>query len=65
MPRRGHLGSLKGALSPVSCSLPIRREKKRIDLALWLGEDQEALILHEGQEYLLRITRNGKLILTK
>jgi hemin uptake protein HemP len=30
-----------------------------------LGEGREAILEHGGQEYRLRITSNGKLILTK
>lgn len=30
-----------------------------------LGERREVRIAHEGSEYVLRATRNGKLILTK
>jgi len=30
-----------------------------------LGDAQELIIVHSGEEYRLRITRNGKLILTK
>jgi hemin uptake protein HemP len=30
-----------------------------------LRDAREVVLLHAGQEYLLRITRNGKLILTK
>ncbi len=29
-----------------------------------LGSDREVVILHNGREYRLRITQNGKLILT-
>lgn len=30
-----------------------------------LGEDREIVIIHDGKEYLLRITINNRLILTK
>jgi hemin uptake protein HemP len=30
-----------------------------------LGGDREAILEHDGQDYRLRITANGKLILTK
>ena len=30
-----------------------------------LGSDREAILEHDGQDYRLRITANGKLILTK
>jgi hemin uptake protein HemP len=37
----------------------------RIDIRALLGGGREAIMLHGEQEYRLRITRNGKLILTK
>ena len=36
----------------------------RIDSARLLGRARELVILHAGREYRLRITQNGKLILT-
>jgi len=30
-----------------------------------LGKNNELVIEHQGQEYLLRLTSNGKLLLTK
>ncbi|WP_291717427.1 hemin uptake protein HemP [Magnetospirillum sp. 64-120] len=30
-----------------------------------LGKGGELVIIHQGQEYLLRLTSNGKLLLTK
>lgn len=41
------------------------RLPRRIDLHDLLNGAREAIILHEGQEYRLRITSNAKLILTK
>ena len=46
---------------------PLRREDKR---KVWrsedlLGSESEAVIVHRGQEYRLRCTRQGKLILFK
>jgi hemin uptake protein HemP len=38
---------------------------RRIQLADILLGAREAIILHAGQEYRLRITANGRLILTK
>ncbi len=53
----------------------IRQEKKEpalpspgvpvVDVATLLGEGREVRLLHRGQEYRLRVTRQGKLILTK
>ena len=36
----------------------------RIESARLLGRAREIVILHAGREYRLRITQNGKLILT-
>jgi hemin uptake protein HemP len=37
----------------------------RIELAELLGGRREAIIVHNGADYRLRVTANGKLILTK
>ncbi len=37
---------------------------RSVTTAELLGEARELLIRHEGREYRLRVTRNGKLILT-
>lgn len=37
----------------------------RIELAKLLDGRREAIIVHNGQDYRLRVTSNGKLILTK
>jgi hemin uptake protein HemP len=39
-------------------------EPRRIQSAALLGRAGQAVILHNGREYRLRQTRNGKLILT-
>ena len=39
-----------------------RRRIKTIDL---MQGERELILLHEGEEYVLRITKTGKLILTK
>ncbi len=39
--------------------------RRRITSRELLGEAPELLIIHAGEEYHLRITKNGKLILTK
>lgn len=41
------------------------RPPVRIDLANLLGGGREAIIVHNGEDYRLRVTANGKLILTK
>ena len=37
----------------------------RLDTASLFGSRRELVIVHNGEEYRLRITRQGKLILTK
>ncbi len=37
---------------------------KRVPSESLLGEAKELLIVHNGREYRLRLTQNGKLILT-
>ena len=39
-----------------------RRRIKTVDL---MQGERELILLHEGEEYILRITKTGKLILTK
>lgn len=41
------------------------REPREIPIGDLLGEAREALIIHAGERYRLRITANNKLILTK
>lgn len=40
-------------------------QTSRIDVRDILGGAKEAIIVHDGQDYRLRITSQGKLILTK
>jgi hemin uptake protein HemP len=47
------------AKNPSSLSVP------RIPLSDLLGGGREAILVHDGAEYRLRLTSNGKLILTK
>jgi hemin uptake protein HemP len=49
--------------TPVSAS-PVR-ELKRVSTDELIGPEREVLIRHAGCDYRLRITRQGKLILTK
>ncbi|RKQ38708.1 hemin uptake protein HemP [Enterobacter sp. R1(2018)] len=42
-----------------------RAETRQIDSKALLGSDGRVVIVHEGQQYLLRQTQAGKLILTK
>lgn len=37
----------------------------RVELAALLSGRREAIIVHNGEDYRLRVTSNGKLILTK
>ena len=50
----------KPAKQPISAS-PV----KRIAVSELMGGGREAVLLHDGDEYRLRLTSNGKLILTK
>lgn len=49
--------------SPASPLSPPQR--KRITTADLMQGAREIIVLHHGEEYLLRITKAGKLILTK
>ena len=49
------------AKPPVSSAKPV----KRIAVSEILAGGREAVLLHDGDEYRLRLTSNGKLILTK
>jgi len=40
-------------------------QRKRISTADLMQGAREIIVLHQGEEYLLRITKAGKLILTK
>jgi len=51
----------KPAQRPISTRLPV----KRIAVSDLLDGGREAVLLHDGDEYRLRLTSNGKLILTK
>jgi hemin uptake protein HemP len=42
-----------------------RSGPRRIDSPTLFGEDREVVIVHQAQEYRLRITKADKLILTK
>ncbi len=45
--------------------IPKPQPVRKIALRDLLDGAREAVLLHEGAEYRLRLTRNGKLILTK
>lgn len=38
---------------------------REIDVASLIGTEREIVLLHRGERYRLRVTANGKLILTK
>jgi hemin uptake protein HemP len=46
-------------------SMTSRNKKPRIESAQLFQGEREIVIVHRTKEYSLRITRNGKLILTK
>jgi hemin uptake protein HemP len=50
---------------PAKSPLPSRQPIRRIAISDLLGGGREAVLLHGGTEYHLRLTSNGKLILTK
>ncbi|HXV82021.1 MAG TPA: hemin uptake protein HemP [Candidatus Binatia bacterium] len=54
-------------LKPTSLlSVPLSAGRKpRIESAYLFQGEREIVIVHQAKEYSLRITRNGKLILTK
>jgi len=41
------------------------RPPRRVESVTLFQRDRELVIVHHGQEYRLRITKSGKLILTK
>ncbi|MCP5160031.1 MAG: hemin uptake protein HemP [Gammaproteobacteria bacterium] len=53
------------AAPPAQLDRCIGITRKRLVSSDLFGDAQEILIEHAGQEYRLRITRQGKLILTK
>ena len=54
---------MSGKLAPKP--VPADQPVKRIAVRDLLGGGREAILLHDGEEYRLRLTSNGKLILTK
>jgi len=44
---------------------PLNQPAPRVQVAGLLGGGREVVLVHEGTEYRLRLTSNGKLILTK
>lgn len=52
-------------LASVDSSAPVASPIRRISSQRLLAGERELVIQHLGSEYHLRVTRNGKLILTK
>lgn len=44
---------------------PAASRVRKLAVCELLGDAQELILVHDGHEYLLRITSNGKLLLTK
>lgn len=53
------------AARPESPTAAVHPQRRRISTAALMQGTREIIVLHQGEEYLLRITKNGKLILTK
>jgi hemin uptake protein HemP len=51
--------------SPPSNELALQPKKKRVTTTELMQGAKEIIVLHRGEQYLLRITKSGKLILTK
>jgi len=49
---------------PAPKAPPQPEPQKRVSSEALLGDSRELVILHNGREYRLRLTQNGKLILT-
>jgi hemin uptake protein HemP len=52
-----------GVIKPAATVKPVQTQTK-VPSETLLGARKELLITHNGREYLLRVTQNGKLILT-
>ncbi|MFC3675648.1 hemin uptake protein HemP [Ferrovibrio xuzhouensis] len=57
------LGEARGETAPVPGGLP--QGLQRLDSRVLFQGSREVVIHHEGADYRLRLTSNGKLILTK
>lgn len=51
--------------SSMSVATPARPQPARVQAASLFGGGRELVIVHQEEEYRLRVTRKGKLILTK
>jgi hemin uptake protein HemP len=61
----GNNSKLSSVLSSVANSVALADRKLRVESTSLFPGGREVVIIHQEQEYSLRITRNGKLILTK
>jgi hemin uptake protein HemP len=50
--------------SPLLHKQPVAAPVRRVSSATLLGPHKELVVEHNGREYRLQMTRNGKLILT-
>ena len=50
---------------PERPAVPTTQHARRISVSDLLGGEEVVILLHNGQEYRLRVTRANKLILTK
>lgn len=57
--------AVSGDSKPQNSSRRTTPTVRRIDISDLLAGGREAVLLHDGSEYRLRLTSNGKLILTK
>ena len=55
---------MSGLKATPQAPAPVREAAERISSEALLGPRKELLIVHNGREYRLRLTQNGKLILT-
>jgi hemin uptake protein HemP len=55
---------VNGMTQPKPVSSPIEPTPAKVQSDVLLGARRELVIMHNGREYRLRITQNGKLILT-
>ena len=51
--------------TPRTEAVPVPPARRALSSAALFAENREIIILHAGEEYRLRITKAGKLILTK
>jgi len=61
----GNMAQTPGPRYEPSTSPVSSPQRKRITTVDLMQGAREIIVLHQGEEYLLRITKSGKLILTK